>query len=226
MSKPLYKKWWVIVIAVFVTLVILGELLPDPENKSGVIDDADAIEEPEEREEDINARRLNDSIKYVDAIQKDILYYDSLSKVDMKEDAKDVVTLLKLYQNMHLSKFENDLAQNKEISKLLNKERANLKKTLKRQYNVARQSFTEVMSESLFDSNIEVIYDKRNREVIFIGGTFANNANKTAYKDELSKQNIPSLYRIKNLTFKWYSGDKGNTWEYTKVPNDDDIISM
>ena len=37
MSKPFYKKWWVIVICAFLALMVIGILLPDAENSESVV---------------------------------------------------------------------------------------------------------------------------------------------------------------------------------------------
>ncbi len=143
-------------------------------------------------------------------------------------DGSDFNTIEKLKVELALFQSWSNLikegvnSDDRKLMKLSNDLKFKVERLQVNEFPKMRLRFATVLKKELWTDNIEVaIGGSANTTLTFIGGTFANNANKQEYQSSLSE--IFNLLRFKRINYKWYKYDDEYTY-YTLTTSPDKAL--
>lgn len=89
----------------------------------------------------------------------------------------------------------------------------------KQEFPKMRAEYARISKNILWEHNIDV--KQSGTSITFIGGIFANNANKKEFQDKI--HDAVSDLRFKRVNYKWYKYDDEYTYYTISSPQDDEL---
>ena len=137
---------------------------------------------------------------------------DEFYSADSYRNAVKLFSDASVVINKALSQFPND----KELTALANKDKAQLIAAQKKYYPRLRKSYAKFMKDKLWENDIEVQFG--GTTITFIGGYFAANANIKETQESVSE--MLTLLKFKQVNYRWYKG--ADEFTYYKLESSSD----
>lgn len=153
-------------------------------------------------------KSINDGITIadgdtVDKLQMDLVLFASWSKIIKEAQSSE------------------DL----EIRSLGNKLKSKVSRVQIKEFPKLRKQYTKIVSEKMWENDIEVSVTGTNRKYInFTGGIFAANKNKKVFQQRV--QEILNMFRFKQSRYRWYKEESEYTYYTLYRGKDSDLFSF
>lgn len=241
MSKPIYRKWWFILLSslalLFILFIVIGLIVTSNPEYQKKMDDLKKLHEFEERKKisQLESSKQKDSIQKLQDlstnIKLDTLLLEEISRIKQSNFIEYLGNKEKIYEGIQVFDKWNDIilkykdSPDAQVQNLLKKMRKELIAKQVYYFPIFRVMYANIIRHDLWLKNISINLSGKNSTIItFVSYIFANNENIENFFNEVSV--ILSDLRFQRVNFKWHASQNDYTYYPTYALKDNELLEI